>query len=89
MKKPIRPQRSWEDLGREDAQSATYRPPTNSDRARQCYQFGWEEAARGLRGLPRSPQSTCCAACRPRVSPRLLVGRLAHVTRAGLTLPST
>lgn len=45
MKKPIRPQRSWEDLGREDAKKGEYRPPTNSDRARQVYQFGWEEAA--------------------------------------------
>jgi hypothetical protein len=45
MKKPVNQTRSWEDIGREDAQNATYRPPSNSDRARQNYQFGWEENA--------------------------------------------
>ena len=35
----------WEKLGRDDAAANKYRPPTNSDRARQNYQFGWEEAA--------------------------------------------
>lgn len=45
MTTQARPRRTWGDLGREDAEKLTYRPPVGSSQARMAYQYGWEEAA--------------------------------------------
>ena len=40
----LRPRRSWEQVGKDDAANNEYRPP-ESYHARVSYQFGWEQVA--------------------------------------------